>query len=150
MDMQTFQDKAVRHGEVIILPIDESNKKLMKLIGKVEEVYSGKEHVIGHSETGHHHVLVGDVAVCKPLSIATDPTLYKQAAEAIYGSEFDADGNRMWPQEFVLFKAKSDSVIDHRKTFDRHDTKDIATGWYVKHTKEVYDPFLARRRQSMD
>ncbi len=40
----------VRHGEVILKQIDQlpENAKLVK---------TGKEHVVAHSETGHHHVL---------------------------------------------------------------------------------------------
>lgn len=48
--MKDFNEKAIRHGEIGLLPI----KKLPKGARLISEA---KEFVVGHSESGHNHVL---------------------------------------------------------------------------------------------
>lgn len=55
-NLQDFQNRAVRHGEVLLMPISE-------LPEGAKETFSGKKYTVAHSETGHHHVAVGDVRV---------------------------------------------------------------------------------------
>jgi hypothetical protein len=43
---------AIRHGEILLLPVDSVPKG-----GKAEQVTSC---IVGHSESGHHHVLESD------------------------------------------------------------------------------------------
>lgn len=40
----------VRHGEILLKPINEIPKK-------AKFIKEDKEYIVGHSETGHHHVL---------------------------------------------------------------------------------------------
>ncbi len=50
MNKKEFSEKAIRHGEVSLLPV-ESLPKGAKLMSEV------KSFVAGHSESGHHHIL---------------------------------------------------------------------------------------------
>lgn len=50
MNQKEFSEKALRHGEISLLPIDSLPKG-----AKQTEVLS--EFVLGHSESGHNHVL---------------------------------------------------------------------------------------------
>lgn len=40
----------VRHGEIIL-------KQINEIPEKAKLIKTGKNHIVGHSETGHHHVL---------------------------------------------------------------------------------------------
>lgn len=50
-----FKQRAVRHGEVVLIPID-------KLPDGLEIKERSREIVVGFSETHHHHVAVCDTA----------------------------------------------------------------------------------------
>lgn len=91
-----------QHGENILVPITELPK------GKVREV---KSIIVGHSETGHHHVLTSD----QPMRvIEVDDRLYIE----------------------TMF----DALLTHKKAQDKHDTLTIHPGiWEVKHKTE-YNP----------
>ncbi len=80
----------------------------------VEEVYSGERYIVARSETHHHHTAVGDVTIYKPVGGDT------------------AD---------IYLRANKDSVIEHQKTFDRHETKTLNEGLYIVRGKTEYDPF---------
>lgn len=43
-------NKAIRHGEVVFIPVNEVPSGAAKKV---------KSHIVGNSETGHHHVLEG-------------------------------------------------------------------------------------------
>lgn len=116
MKNETFKKKAIRHGEVMITPIDE-------LPAGVEEVFSGRRRVIGHSETGHHHVAVGDITIFRPVG-ADDSTLF--------------------------MRVNRDSVVEHRKTFDKHETKPLLKGLYTVTIKKAYDYFAKRMEAVRD
>lgn len=49
MTEQEFSRRAIRHGEVLLLPIDE-------LPAGAAKEFGGDEYVVAHSESGHHHV----------------------------------------------------------------------------------------------
>ena len=100
MNSKTFSKKAIRHGEVMIIPIDELPEGL-------EQIHSGREYIVGHSETGHHHVAVGTL----PDAI----TAYRPAG---------ADS------QYLYLKVTSKSVIEHRKTTEKHETKTLHPGIY--------------------
>lgn len=51
-------NKAIRHGEVLMIPVTNIPEDAV-------EVYDGKEFVVGHSETGHHHIVTGSVTAFK-------------------------------------------------------------------------------------
>ena len=103
-----YKERMIRHGEMLLMPIE-------ALPSDVEQIFEGKEYIVAHSESGHHHVAVGDVTVFRPLGGDT------------------AD---------LYLRANKDSVLEHRKTFDRHETKTIQQGLYLCRPKSEYDPFL--------
>lgn len=51
-----FRKRSIRHGEVMLIPIDSLPKT-------ATETFNGKECIVGHSETGHFHTAVGDLKV---------------------------------------------------------------------------------------
>lgn len=116
MDNTTFEQKAIRHGEILLIPIDELPKN-------IEQVFEGKEFIVGHSETGHHHVAVGDVTAFRPLG---------------------ADSKD------VYLRVNRDSIVEHRKTFDKHETKTLFEGLYLCRPKTEYDPFDKLIREVRD
>lgn len=102
------------HGENAIQPI----KKLPQ--GKTEQ---HTNFIIGHSETGHHHVL-----------------------EAVKGQEFDIlvqDGE-------IYFTNKYEAKVTHKKAHDIHETLTVAPGVYKVNRKTEYDPFEQVRREVWD
>lgn len=92
----------IQHGENILVPITSLPK------GEVKEF---KTVIVGHSESGHHHIL-------------TSPQNMKIV-------EID---DRMYVE--TLF----DSLLSHKKTQDKHDTITVKPGiWEIKHKLE-YNP----------
>lgn len=110
--LNDFEKRAVRHGELLLKPITE-------LPFDAQEVFKGKEHICAHSETGHHHVAVGDIRVLQS------------------GADF-------------FLEAVKDSRIEHRKSFEKHETKTIFKGLYQIVLKKGYDYFLKRMEQVRD
>lgn len=106
--MTTF--KGLRHGEILLHPI----KTLKK--GK-ESLH--KSFIVGHSETGHHHVLES-----------------KQEFKVI---ERGTDS--------VLLELWGEAALVHKKQVDKHNTLKVAPGRYEVIYKTEYDPFskLIRR-----
>jgi hypothetical protein len=120
MKNKELQKRMIRHGEVLCLPIDE-------LPENFEQIFEGKEFIIGHSETGHFHTAVGT---------AKDAlTVYKPA-----GAD-SAD---------IYLRVNSPSKVEHKKTFDKHETKELHPGLYLIRTKNEYDPFEKIMRQVQD
>ncbi len=102
------------HGENVLLPIESLPK------GKTTKHTS---YIIGHSETGHHHVL-----------------------EATKGQDFDIfvqDGE-------IYISSQFESSIVHKKTHDIHETLPVAPGIYKVNRKTEYDPFEQVRREVWD
>lgn len=116
MNKQTINSNAIRHGEILILPVD-------KLPENVEEIFSGNEYIVGHSETGHHHVAVANVTVYRPVG----------------GDSTD-----------IYLRANKPGVIEHQKSFDKHETKTLNPGLYLVRPKNEYDPFAKLIRQVRD
>lgn len=104
--LKEFKKRAIRHGEVVLIPI-------ALLPTNAQKVFNGKEYIVAHSETGHHHVAVGEVQVFQS------------------GDEF-------------FLKAVKESRIEHRKTFEQHETKVIHTGLYKIGVKNSYNYFAKR------
>lgn len=105
--------KPIRHGEIVLQPV----KKLPA--GKTVKHNS---FIVGHSETGHHHVL-----------------------EAVEGfSVLEATDNSIWLE--ILKPAK----LVHRKTVDKHKTLPVAPGKYHVIYKNEYDPFTKVIRRVQD
>lgn len=110
--LQDFNKRAIRHGELLLLPV-------AKLPEQAKETFAGREYTVAHSETGHHHVAVGDVRVFRS-------------------------------GETFFLEAVRDSRIEHRKTFEKHETKTIFKGLYQITIKKAYDYFLKRQTQVRD
>jgi hypothetical protein len=96
---------AVQHGEVWLQPVDDM---------PVGDTKKAKSFVVGHSETGHHHVLKSS----KDFEVMTGDEKHD-----LYVRLFE-------PAELV-----------HQKTFDIHETKTIVPGAYAVYQKTEYDPF---------
>ena len=94
--------KTYMHGENFLSPADMPKGKVTKL----------KKYVVGHSETGHHHVLECDV----DMDIV-------EAAETI-------------------IRVNRQAKLKHLKTFDIHETLTIEPGVYRITHKTEYNPFL--------
>lgn len=114
MNKKEIQKRAIRHGECLILPV----KKLPK---NAKEVYKGTEYTVAHSETGHHHVAVGELSV---LTVPNNPNLY--------------------------LNVTADSLVKHLKAFDKHETKTLFKGIYEVRKKSEFDPFLSLLREVRD
>ena len=116
MNKDEFTKRAIRHGEVVLTPIDE-------LPDGVEQIYDGKEYIVGHSESGHVHTAIGNLTIFQPVG-ADDSVLY--------------------------LRANKDSVVKHRKSFDKHETKTIFKGLYMRTIKTAYDYFAKVQTRVID
>lgn len=120
MTNETFKKKSIRHGEVLIVPVK-------KLPEGIEQISEGKEAVIGHSETGHHHLAIagagGTVTLFRPVG-ADDGTLF--------------------------LRVSKDSRVEHRKSFDKHETKTLFKGLYQITIKRSWDYFAKRLERVRD
>lgn len=97
---------AVQHGEVWLQPVDG--------LPKDRKVEKAKSFIVGHSETGHHHVLESN-------------------------TEFEVmSGDEKHDLYVRLFEP---AKIVHKKSFDIHETKTIVAGDYAIFQKQEYDPF---------
>lgn len=103
-------NKPIRHGENLLLPINKD--------------FSGKEHtsfIIGHSETGHHHVLESKT----PFKVSQSD---KEFLIELFG-----------PAKLV-----------HKKQLDKHNTLTINPGKYRVIKKTEYDPWQGVIREVHD
>lgn len=120
MKNKDYKTRMIRHGEMLLIPVD-------TLPENVEQVFEGREYIVAHSETGHHHVAVAEapsgLTIFKPIG-ADSPDIY--------------------------MKVSAPSKIEHRKTFDQHETKGIAEGIYLCRPKTEYDPFMKLIQQVRD
>ena len=113
MTNKEFGKKAIRHGEITLKPLD-------VLPEKVKELYSGKKYIVGHSETGHHHVLLS-------------------SALRVY--ELDNE---------LYLDVQKIGELEHQKSFDKHDTKVVQPGFYKVVVKKAYDYFKKKMTQVRD
>ena len=126
MQKSEYQEKMFRHGELLFVPVDE-------LPQGVEQIYTGKEFIVGHSETGHHHVAVGDVTAFTPL---TEGTIFETVCRQIAG-----ENRENWPLSLQPLQVNKDSQVKHLKTFDQHETLELFSGCYLVPSKTEFDPF---------
>lgn len=96
----------VQHGEVWLQPVDK--------LPKGRQAEKAKSYVVGHSETGHNHVLES----------ATD-------FEVMPGDE----------KHDLFVRLFEPAKIVHKKSFDVHQTKIVVPGDYAVYYKTEYDPF---------
>lgn len=98
-------NNVIRHGEIMLVPIKDIPKGVRN---------EHTHYIVGHSETGHHHVLESKAGFEVFLDEATK-ALYLDVSE---------------PAELV-----------HKKTLDKHRTLPVAPGKYEVHIKTEYDPW---------
>lgn len=96
-------NKPIRHGENLLLPVKEAEGKVSK----------HKTYIVGHSETGHHHVLES-----------------KTEFEVIEGEK-----------EELYVRLFEPGKIVHQKTYDQHKTLTVPAGTFKVIKKTEYDPF---------
>lgn len=94
--------KPIRHGEIMLVPVDEVPE------GKTT---APKSFIVGHSETGHHHVLEG---------------------------RFEVTETQKQELYFRLFEP---AKLVHKKATDRHKDLVIPAGMYQRFHDTEYDPF---------
>lgn len=104
----------IRHGEILLIP------SAAPAPGSVTAVDHSTAPVVGHSETGHHHVLECPAAV-----------------EVIHA---DATYVRL---------AEPGALVQLKET-DRHRDLPVPAGLYKVLTKTEYDPFADQRRAVID
>lgn len=107
-------NKLILHGENAVIPVDKMPKGESKKYSSF---------IIGHSETGHHHVL-----------------------EATKDKKFDIvvkDGE-------IYFTSNYEAKVVHKKSYDIHETVKVEPGTYKVKRKLEYDPFLKVRREVWD
>jgi len=107
-------NKPIIHGENVLVPIDKMPE------GKIEK---HTKYIIGHSESGHHHVL-----------------------EAKKTEEFDI----FMENGEIYISSKFESSVVHKKTHDIHETVVVQPGIYKVNRKLEYDPFTKVRRAVFD
>jgi hypothetical protein len=102
---------AVTHGELFFQPVEKMPR------GKISQ---HKMFVVGHSETGHHHVLESE-------------------------QEFGLiDG------EDRVILLKEVGKLFHQKAFDIHETQVLAPGAYKVYYKKEYNPFTKVTQRVFD
>jgi hypothetical protein len=111
MNNKELQRRMVRHGEILLLPVDSVPEGF-------EESFTGKEYIVGFSETHHHHIAIGTapdaITVFKPIG---------------------ADSRD------IYLRVNSASRLEHLKTVEAHETKTLHEGVYLVRGKNEYDPF---------
>lgn len=95
-----------QHGEVFLLPVESMPKDC-----KPEML---KKLIVGHSESGHHHILESE---------STFEVLPGDDVHDLYIRLFE-------PAKLV-----------HQKSFDVHETETIVAGDYAVYHKVEYDPW---------
>lgn len=105
----------VMHGECWLMPIDE--------VPRDAEFKDSKRYIVGHSETGHHHVLVST----KPFQVMPEDEKHD-----------------------LFVRLFEPAKVEHQKTFDIHETQVLAPGAYAIYHKTEYDPFAEVRRAVFD
>ena len=117
--MKTFKKHAAQ-GEIGI-------RKIAKIpLGAVRVNGSDGHIVIGHSETGHHHVLAGDCA-------------------EVYEAKNAPTGMRVL---YAIVKAAT--RLDHQRSFDTHEPIGLQPGTYEFRIGREYDPYAEIARQQAD
>lgn len=99
--------RAIRHGEIMLMPVDTIPES------KNNQTNQYDAFIVGHSETGHHHVLESKVKF--ELTETDKKELY-----------------------FRLFEP---AKLVHKKATDKHRTLTIPAGLYKRYHDTEYDPF---------
>lgn len=100
---ENIMQKVIIHGENVLIPVGEMPA------GKPIKT---KAYVIGHSESGHNHVL-------------ESPTEFEVLGQ----------GDNVW------VRLMSPAKVSHTKTFEIHETKTVSPGIYKRIFATEYSPF---------
>lgn len=119
-------DTAAAQGEIYIRRIgDKAPKNFLKGGTALKE--EGGRFIIGHSETGHHHVLErGGVTVMEMPSPQTGIRLLRAIIE------------------------HPDKALVHERGYDTHEPIGLPPGAYELRTGREYDPYAQLARQQAD
>lgn len=101
----------IRHGELLLIPVEQAD---------MSSAVTKKNYVVSHSETGHHHVIDGEVAV------------------------LEAEG------QDPLIRAEKPTKVVHKKGRDRHADLPLREGIWRAVKKREYDPFQKAMREVWD
>lgn len=101
----------IRHGENLLLPVS-------KITGKTSQ---HKIFIVGHSESGHHHVLESK-------------------------TEFDV----ILKDDTLFLELFGPANLVHKKATDKHKTLIVQPGKYQVFRKSEYDPWLKVMREVFD
>lgn len=91
----------IRHGEIVLIPATQD----------MSEATKQTNYIVGHSETGHHHVLEGECMVLER------------------------------PGKDTLVQLDEDANLIHTKATDKHATVRVKEGIYRVLRKREYNPF---------
>jgi len=108
--------KIAAQGELTITRVSRAPKKLGNAVAPVDSKL-----IVGHSETGHHHVVDADCAILTRLD------------------EFTA-----------YLDVKKATQIDHLRSHDTHPSIALQPGMYEFRTGREFDPFEDAIRTSQD
>lgn len=103
-----------QHGEVFLQRVDHAPAR---------PADKCKQFTVGHSESGHNHVLESDVEF-----------------EVMAGDE----------KHDLYVRLFEPAKLVHKKSFDIHETQIIVPGDYAVYQKTEYDPFAEVRRAVFD
>ncbi|MCA1565848.1 MAG: hypothetical protein LC803_09460 [Acidobacteria bacterium] len=106
-------NKPIRHGEVLLFPVQDV---------PTAKVTQHTSYIVGHSETGHHHVLESK-------------------------TKFDALSTQDKDLYIRLF---APGTLTHKKTVNRHNDLTVPAGTYRVIRKNEYDPFQKVMREVWD
>ena len=118
--------KVAAQGEITIIRIGDAPKKVKNIDGKPLALEAGKL-IIGHSETGHHHVLE------------------RQAGASVTVLEKAPEGMRIL--HAIL---QEPNKLIHERGHDTHETIELPPGEYEMRIAREFDHYAELARQSAD
>src|SRR3990167_6218297 len=103
-----------RHGEVLISPFEgDSLKEITEVPAGAKLIEEGYSVIVGHSESGHHHVL----------------TIPKENGVMI--KVYEKDGKSYLDIPIM-------ARLEHKKTVEKHDTQTFQSGIYIKEIRHAF------------
>lgn len=99
--------KPIRHGEIMLVPVE-------SIPDQYKQVFPTQDYIVGHSETGHHHVLESKV-------------------------DFEVVSDK--EKQDLYFRLFEPAKMVHKKLTDKHKTLTIPAGIYKRFHDTEYDPF---------
>jgi len=106
----------IQHGEILLVPIDKS-----EIPENAKRKLKGRSYIVGHSETGHHHVLEAD-------------------------TEFEV----FTVEDEAFLMLVESGTLTHKKDFDFHPNLPVDSGAYKVVNKTEYDAVSQTLQRVMD